>query len=139
MVNLKVGYAFVVGDLLHVGHLKFFEKCKKYCDFLIVGVYTDRLAASYKRRPVIPFEERLEMVKALKVVDLVVKVESKDCTPMLKKLTEEGCKISFLFHGDDWKNVEGGDYVESIGGKLILTPYYPKQDSTKIIEECKKR
>lgn len=122
-----------------MGHLKFFQKCKDYCDYLIVGVYTDKLAASYKRKPVIPFEERLEMVKALKPVDMVVKVESKDCTPMLKKLTEEGWKISFLCHGSDWENVEGREYIESIGGKLILTPYYPKQNSTKIIEECKKR
>ena len=134
---MKVGYAFVVADLLHIGHLKFFQKCKKYCDFLIVGIYTDELAASYKRKPVIPFEERFELVKALKPVGMVVKVEHKDCTPMLKKLTREGWKISFLFHGDDWKDVEGKEYIESIGGKLILTPYHPKQNSTKIIEECK--
>lgn len=135
---MKVGYAFVVGDLLHIGHLKFFKKCKKYCDYLIVGVYTNNLAASYKRRPVIPFEERIELVKALKLVDMVVKVESKDCTPMLKKLTEEGWKISFLFHGDDWEKVEGKDYIESIGGKLIQTPYYPKQTTTKIIQKIRK-
>ena len=135
-----VGYAFVVGDLVHVGHLKFFQKCKQYCcSFLIVGVYTDKLAASYKRKPVIPFEERLEMVKALKPVDMVVKVENKDCTLMLKKLTEEGWKISFLFHGDDWspREVKGKEFIESIGGKLVLTPYYKGQSTTKIVEKIK--
>lgn len=134
-----VGYAFVVGDLLHIGHLKFLEKCKEHCDYLIVGVYTDELAASYKRKPIIPFEERFEMVKALKPVGMVVKVKNKDCTPMLRKLTKEGWKISCLFHGDDWKKVEGKDFIESIAGKLIQPPYYPHQSTTKIIEEVKKR
>ena len=133
----RVGYAVVVADLIHVGHIFFFRKCKEYCDFLIIGVYTDELTSTYKRKPVIPFEERFEMVKASKSVDMVVKVENKDCTHMLKKLTAEGWKISFLFHGDDWKTVEGKEYIESIGGKLVLTPYYRHQDTTKILEKIK--
>lgn len=44
---------------------------------------------------------------------------------MLKQLTKEGYKISFLFHGDDWKEVKGQKYIESIGGKMILLPYRP--------------
>lgn len=134
---MKVGYAFVVADLLHIGHFKFFQKCREYCDYLIVGVYTDELTASYKRKPVIPFEERIELVKALKPVDMVVKVESKDCTPMLKKLTEQGWKIDFLFHGDNWKpeDVRGKEYIESIGGKLIQPPYYKRRTTTGILNK----
>ena len=137
----KVGYAFVVGDLLHIGHLRFFQKCKKYCDFLIVGVYTDRLTASYKRKPVIPFEERIELVAALKLVDMVVEVEYRDCTPMLKKLVSEGWKIDFLFHGDDWNLDSDEDlrrskeYIESVGGKLVLTSYHQGQSTTLIINK----
>jgi len=135
VISLIVGYAFVVADLIHVGHKRFFDKCKEYCDFLIVGVYTDELTASYKRKPIIPYEERLEMVKALRMVDMVVKVENKDCTPMLKKLTSDGWKVSFLFHGDDWKSVKGKEYIESVGGKMIKTPYYHGQTTTKILEK----
>ena len=51
----NVGYAFVVGDLLHYGHLNFLKECNKHCDFLIVGIYTDKLTETYKRRPIIPF------------------------------------------------------------------------------------
>ena len=131
---MKVGYAFVVADLLHIGHLKFLQKCKKYCDFLIVGVYTDQLAASYKHAPIIPFTERMELVRALKPVDMVVKVENKDCTPMLKKLRAEGWDVVFLFHGDDWPEIPGSDYMKSVGGKVIRTPYYHVQSTTKIIE-----
>lgn len=140
---MKVGYAFVVGDLLHIGHLKFFQKCKQHCSFLIVGVYTDELTASYKRKPVIPFEERIEMVSSIKLVDMVVKVENRDCTPMLKKLSSDGWKIDFLFHGDDWDLHSDEDlkrskeYVESIGGRLVLTKYHKEQSTTKIIEKIK--
>jgi len=136
-----VGYAFVVGDLLHIGHLHFFQKCKRHCDFLIVGVYTDRLTESYKRKPVIPFEERIELVAALKLVDMVVEVEYRECTPMLKKLTSEGWEIDFLFHGDDWDLSSDEDlkrskeYIESIGGKLVLTPYHEGQNTTLIIQK----
>ena len=138
---MTVGYAFVVGDLLHIGHLKFFQKCKAYCDFLIVGVYTNELAATYKRIPIIPFEERLELINALKLVDMTVTVRNRDCTPMMKKLTEQGWKLDFLFHGDDWNKDTDEDlkksmeYIESIGGKLILTPYHKGQNTTMIIEK----
>lgn len=143
VILLKVGYAFVVGDLLHIGHLKFFQNCKKHCDYLIVGVYNDELVATYKREPIIPFKERVKLVKALRCVDKVIKITSedtpngKDCTPILKRLTREGWNISVLFHGDDWIDVEGREYIESIGGKLILTPYYHLQSTTKIIEKIK--
>ena len=142
--NVKVGYAFVVGDLLHIGHLKFLQKCKKHCDFLIVGVYIDELVDSYKRNPIIPFEERIKLIKELKIVDAVIPVYDRDCTPALKKLTEEGWKIEFLFHGDDWSSDDPDlkksiEYMKSIGGKLIQPPYYWKRTTTNIIKEIVRR
>lgn len=134
-----VGYSFVVADLLHVGHLHHFRECKKHCDFLIVGVYTDDLAASYKRKPIIPFDQRIKLVAALKPVDMVVPVEDKDATPMLKKFTEAGWKISFLFHGNDWKQVKGQKFIENIGGKLVQPKYYEGVSSTSIIREVVRR
>lgn len=141
----NVGYAFVVGDLLHYGHLHFLKECKKHCDFLIVGVYTDGLAQTYKRRPIIPFEERIELIQALKPVDMVVTVHNRDCTPMLKYLTEDGWKIKYLFHGTDWNPEEDDDfkksqeYIESIGGQLVQPPYYEGCTSTMIINEILQR
>lgn len=138
--NLKVGYAFVVGDLLHIGHLKFFQKCKQYCNFLIVGVYVDELVSSYKRMPIIPFEERIELVNELNIVDLAIPVYSRDCTPALKGLADRGWKIEFLFHGDDWTPNDpdlskSREYIESIEGKLIQPKYYEGTSTTKIIKE----
>lgn len=141
----NVGYAFVVGDLLHYGHLHFLKECKKHCDFLIVGVYTDKLTQTYKRRPIIPFEERIELIQALKPVDMVVTVHNRNCSHMLKFLTEDGWKIKYLFHGTDW-NPEADDdfkkskeFIESIGGQLVQPQYYNGRTSTMIINEIVER
>lgn len=137
----NVGYAFVVGDLLHYGHLHFLKECNKHCDFLIVGIYTDKLTETYKRRPIIPFEERIELIQALKPVDMVVTVTNRNCTPMLKKLTEDGWKIKYLFHGTDWTAEIDDDlrkskeFIESIGGELIQPRYYERTTTTSIIKE----
>jgi len=141
------GYAFVVGDLLHYGHIRFLRICKEYCDYLIVGVYTDELTMTYKRKPIIPFEERIEVVGSLRIVDEVRKVEKKDATPMLKRLVKEGYNVKYLFHGTDWPadEVLGKEYIESIGGELIQPPYGPTEDdeiiwlnTTEIIEKIRK-
>lgn len=141
----NIGYAFVVGDLLHYGHLHFLKDCKNHCEFLIVGVYTDELTATYKRRPIIPFEERIELVQALKPVDLVVTVHNRNCTHMLKKLSEDGWRIRYLFHGTDWDPQKdedlkkSKDYIESIGGELIQPEYYEGRTTTSIIKEILRR
>jgi len=120
-------------------------ECKKHCDFLIVGVYTDELTQSYKRLPIIPFKERFKMIEALKVVDKVVKVINRDCTPMLKKLRDDGWNITRLFHGSDWNPKKDKDlqmskqYIESVGGKLIQPKYYEDCSTTRIINEIIKR
>jgi len=142
---MTVGYAFVVGDLLHYGHLHFLEECKKYCDFLIVGVYTDELTETYKRKPIIPFKERFALIQALRPVDMVVAVRDRSCVPMLKQLREEGFDVKVLFHGTDWNPEvdrdlnDSKEYIESIGGKLIQPEYYVGRTTTGVIEEIIRR
>ena len=130
----KVGYAFVVGDLLHIGHVRFLEKCRSYCDYLVVGVYADELTKSYKRKPVIPFEQRVEIIRALRCVDEARKVTEIDTIPMMKQLKNEGYNLKYLFHGDDWEEIPGKDFIESIGGKLIVLPYTKGISTTLTIE-----
>ena len=139
--KVVVGYTFVVCDLLHWGHIKFLEKCKEHCDYLVVGVYTDELTMTYKRKPLIPFERRIEMVKALKAVDEVRKVEHIDATPMLKQLVKEQYNVKVLMHAKQkqWSEIKGQEYIESIGGRLVLPEYTKGISSTAIIEEIKSR
>ena len=76
MVNekkFKIGYTTGTFDLFHVGHLNLLEKAKENCEILIVGVSTDELVKDYKGElPVIPFEDRIRIVGALKCVDKVI-------------------------------------------------------------------
>ena len=66
---MKRVYAIGVFDLFHVGHLRFLEQAKKCGDILVVGVCSDDLCAAHKYKPVIDEHQRLEVVKALRIVD----------------------------------------------------------------------
>ncbi|HIC83615.1 MAG TPA: glycerol-3-phosphate cytidylyltransferase, partial [Candidatus Marinimicrobia bacterium] len=69
----RIGYTTGVFDLFHIGHLNILKRAKLECDYLIVGITTDELAMSVKgEKPFIPFEERMEIVEAIKFVDEVV-------------------------------------------------------------------
>ena len=128
-------YTYVVGDLLHIGHLKALQQAKALGDYLIVGVLTDEAAIAYKRKPIIPYEERIELVANLKCVDEVMRQDNVDPTENLKKLD-----VDIVTHGDDWdENFPGAEYMRSIGKKAIRTSYYKKGSTTKIIEEIQRR
>ena len=100
MKKYKIGYTTGVFDLFHVGHLNILEKAKEQCDYLIVGVSTDELVQNYKHKtPVIPFEQRIKIVEAIKYVDKVVPQVSLD-----KEIAYEKYKFNAIFHRDDWKN-----------------------------------
>src|SRR3712207_1828237 len=68
-----VGYASGIFDMFHVGHLNILRRARERCQILVVGVGSDEYAESIKRsRPVIPLDERLEIVAALGIVDEVM-------------------------------------------------------------------
>ena len=82
-----VGYTTGVFDLFHVGHLNILRRAKKNCDRLVVGVTTDELLKTYKNKnPIIPFEERLEIVRSIKYVDEVLPQENMDKISQWEKL-----------------------------------------------------
>ena len=129
-----VGYTFHGGDLFHVGHLHQLKECKKYCGRLIVGLLSDEALASYKRWPVIPYEQRAKIYRAIKFVDAVIKQNSRDPTKNLMKI-----KPDILFHGDDWPEIPGKKWIEAHGGQLITTPYFEGVTTSDIIRRIKER
>lgn len=134
----NVGYAFVVADLFHAGQLRHLRMAKKLCDFLIVGILSNEAVASYKREPIMPFDERVDLINALDFVDMVVRQDDRDPTETLKRLTEDGWHIDLLIHADDWPEIPGSDYVKSIGGRVVRTPYGKSLTSTtNIIDKIK--
>ena len=72
--------------MFHSNHLKMIEYARGLGGTLIVGVSTDELVASYKKPPIIPFEERLAIIKALKFPDIVIPQHTLDHTEAVKKL-----------------------------------------------------
>jgi choline-phosphate cytidylyltransferase/glycerol-3-phosphate cytidylyltransferase len=97
-------------------------------DTLIVGVSTDELVCSYKRPPIIPFEERLAIIKALKFPDIVIPQRSLEHTEIVKNLN-----IDVFVVGDDWTGKY--DYLRDLGVTVFYFPYGDGVSSTKIKEE----
>ncbi len=104
----KIGYTTGVFDLFHIGHLNILKRAKEQCEYLIVGVSTDELVKEYKHKtPIIPFENRIAIVEAIRYVDKVVTQESMD---KLAKWDE--LRFDVIFHGDDWKNSDLYNEIE---------------------------
>lgn len=126
-----IGYTTGVFDLFHVGHLNILKNCKGICDKLIVGVTVDRLVEYKHKKAIIPFKERIEIVRACKYVDVAVPQDNLDKVINIKKF-----KSNFLFVGDDWylnpkwKNYE--KKIEKLGCKTIYFPYTKGTSSTLI-------
>lgn len=132
-----IGYTTGVYDLFHIGHLNLLKNAKGMCDKLIVGVTIDELVAYKGKQAMIPFEERIEIVRSCKYVDAAVPQYDMDKLTMCKKL---GAK--FLFVGDDWYGTEKWNkYEEEFskeGIKIVYFPYTKSISSTKIRETLKK-
>lgn len=134
MNQYKIGYTTGVFDLFHVGHLNILKKAKENCEFLIVGVSTDELVMEYKnKQPVIPHNERMEIVAGIKYVDKVVSQTNRD-----KFTAWENLQFNRMFVGDDWKGDPLFNEVEikfkHVGVDIIYFPY-TKGVSTSIVKE----
>ena len=129
-----IGYTTGVFDMFHIGHLNILQRAKEKCDYLIVGVSTDELVAEYKhKKPIIPFEERIRIVEALKCVDAVVPQWSMDKMEAWKNL-----KYDILFHGSDWKGSSMYDKIiqdlSVVGVEVIFLPHTSGVSSTLLSE-----
>ena len=123
-------------DLFHIGHLNLLKNAKGMCDKLIVGVTVDELVAYKGKQSMIPFEDRIEIVRSCKYVDAAVPQYDMDKLTACKKL---GAKL--LFVGDDWYGTEKWQAYEkefeNAGIKIVYFPYTKGVSSTKINEALK--
>jgi glycerol-3-phosphate cytidylyltransferase len=130
--SVIVGYTTGVFDLFHIGHLNILRNAKSLCDKLVVGVTTDELLLEYKKKKaVIPFVERCEILRAIKYVDVVVAQNTMDKAKAWKKL-----KFNIMFVGDDWYNSTEWKDIEKqfkkLGVKIVYFPYTQGTSSTMI-------
>lgn len=131
--KIIVGYTAGVFDLFHIGHLNILRNAKGMCDELIVGVSSDELVSYKGKQPVIPYEERSEIVRNIKCVDAVVKQDNMDKFKMWEKL-----QFDIMFVGDDWKGTDKWNKLEEqfsgVGVKIVYFPYTKTTSSTLITE-----
>jgi len=134
---MVLGYTTGVYDLFHIGHVNLLRSAKALCDRLIVGVTVDELVAYKHKKAVIPFSERLEVVRSCRFVDLAIPQTNIDKFQAWKKL-----KFNVLVVGDDWH--EAGIWpdlernLKNVGVDVRYIPYTQGTSSTLINDTLKK-
>ena len=111
--------------MLHANHIKMIEYARYLGDILIVGVNTDELVESYKSTPIIPFEERIALMKAIKYPDIVIPQHSLDHADKVEKL-----HFDVFVVGDDWAGKY--DYLKEKGVDVVYFPYGAGVSSTNL-------
>ena len=132
-----IGYTAGVFDMFHIGHLNILKRAKEQCDYLIVGVSTDELVQEYKHhQTVVPLEQRIAIVSAIRYVDKVVVQTSMDKLAAWQKL-----HFHKYFHGDDWKNSPLYNKIEqdlqAKGVEVVFLPHTPGVSTTILVELIK--
>ncbi len=135
MKKKVIGYTAGTFDMFHIGHLNLIKNAKSRCDYLVVGVNSDRLVEEYKgKRVVVPIEERMEIIRALRFVDDVVCVDSLD-----KKIAWNQMHYDLLFIGDDWKGNPRWEAtakeMKELGVETIFLPHTEGTNSTLLREK----
>ncbi len=137
MKKYHIGYTCGVFDVFHVGHLNLLERCKKMCDYLIVGVCDDLYVREIKKQiPVYSENDRIRILNALKVVDEAVLVDIETTNDKLIALKRFNFDV--LFSGDDWKGTERYLKTEQQFAQLgVHIEYFPYTNgiSTSMIRE----
>lgn len=131
-VGVSRGYVPGAWDMFHVGHLNILRRAREHCEHLIVGVVSDQTLFDMKgKSPVVPLEERMEIVGAIGIVDDVVVDFSAD-----KREVRERVEFDVLFKGDDWRGTAKGLKLEadmgSIGVRVHYFPYTKQTSSTEL-------
>ncbi|MDB4106251.1 adenylyltransferase/cytidyltransferase family protein [bacterium] len=119
-------------DLLHVGHLALLNYCKSLGDVLAVGVASDEVVNMYKPNvPVVPLDQRVEMLEALSCVDIV--------RPYHELEYVSGCRaldVDIFVVGEDWgsnpHNLDVDAYLRDMGKQISQVTYNLRTSSTRI-------
>ena len=127
-----VVYTVGTFDLLHVGHLALLEYCKTLGDTFAVGVASDKVVNLYKPNvPIIPLDQRVEMLRALDCVDLVRSYHELEYVSACKELN-----VDIFVIGEDWgdkpHNLAVEAYLKAAGKKIVQVSYNSRTSSTKI-------
>ena len=125
-------------DLLHIGHVRYLEEAKTLGDVLVVGVNSDSSVRKLKgpKRPILPEEERAEILSGLGCVDYVTLFDEIDPLKLIASL-----QPNVLAKGGDWtkEQIVGREVVERSGGEVVVIPYVEEASTSNLIETILKR
>jgi len=120
-------------DLLHLGHIRYLEKAKTLGDILVVGVNSDHSVQNLKgpKRPILPEEERAEILSGLGCVDYITIFDEKDPLELISTL-----QPNILVKGGDWtkETTVGREVVERSGGEVVILPFVEGASTSNIID-----
>ncbi len=129
----KISYVAMSADLIHRGHINIIKEANKYGE-VIIGLLTDKAIASYKRVPIMSYEERKSVIENIKGVSKVIPQFTLDYEKNLRNI-----KPHYVVHGDDWKKGVQRKVRDKIvkiikewGGELIEIPYTQNISSTQL-------
>lgn len=136
---MKTVYLCMSADVIHNGHIKIISRAAELGE-LTVGVLTDEAVATYKRYPLIPFEERCEIIRSIKGVANIVKQSTLSYNENLQKL-----KPDYVVHGDNWRTGVQSTVREQViealkayGGELVEFPYTAQADIADFEKDARK-
>jgi D-beta-D-heptose 7-phosphate kinase/D-beta-D-heptose 1-phosphate adenosyltransferase len=125
-------------DLLHIGHVRYLEEAKALGDVLVVGVNSDTSVRKLKgpKRPILPEDERVEILSGLGCVDYVTLFNERDPLKLITSLHPD-----VLVKGGDWpkEQVVGREVVERSGGEVVIIPFVGKASTSNLIETILER
>ncbi len=125
-------------DLLHVGHVRYLEEAKALGEVLVIGVNSDASVREIKgpERPILPVEERVEILSSLECVDYVTVFDEADPLLLITSLLP-----NVLVKGGDWtkEQIVGGEMVEKSGGEVVIIPFVQGVSTSNLIETILKR
>ncbi len=124
-------------DILHAGHVDFLKRCRREASVLVVGLNSDASVRALNKGPDRPshrFEDRATVLGALECVDYVVGFDESTPEALIRKTRPD-----VLIKGEDWarKGVVGAEFVESIGGRVVLMPLVQGLGTTQLIEHLR--
>lgn len=124
-----IAYAYVVADLIHLGHISHLKNVKALCDKLIVGVLTDQATQEVKPKPIMNFEERVSIIRELECVDCVVAQET--YLPV-KNAIDLGVDILAESQNHPHVTPKYLEELEKAGIRVVIFPYLPGHSSSKL-------
>ena len=135
---MKLVYSYYVLDIVHKGHLLMMANAKAVAGEdgkLIIGILTDEAVMEKKPRPIVTFEERIELARAIRYVDIAVAQETYSPLENVLRIRPD-ILIESTSH-DEEAIEEARKAMESINGKVVVIPYFPSQSSSNIKAKIK--